>query len=324
MNMFRERKGPSAVAAWVVVSVLAGAGLISFSRGPVTRAVALMPGEHFAADAPRPARKDGGAELTARLKSLGGRAGGRVGVAVIHVESGRTAAVEGATPLPLHSVFKLPLAVAVLKEVEENRLRLDRKVRVTPADVAPGSKVNTDLWREPSERTVAELLELSIVRSDNTSSDKLLELVGGPAAVTALMRAFGFHEIEVRHTVREMSARRGRPSTGTARDLARLLVRLQQGQLLKPPQLRVLLGYMEGAKTGLKRIRGDLPAGTVVADKTGTGADGSATNDVGIITLPGGKGHLAVAVLISGSKLSQEAQEKLIAEMARAAYDAHL
>jgi hypothetical protein len=31
-----------------------------------------------------------------------------------------------------------------------------------------------------------------------------------------------------------------------------------------------------------------------------------------------------MAVLVSGSKLSAEAQEKLIAELARAAYDAHV
>jgi hypothetical protein len=48
-----------------------------------------------------------------------------------------------------------------------------------------------------------------------------------------------------------------------------------------------------------------------------------ATNDAGIITLPSGRGPLAIAVLISESKLPDAAQEKLIAELARAAYDAY-
>ena len=77
---------------------------------------------------------------------------------------------------------------------------------------------------------------------------------------------------------------------------------------------------MERARTGgERRLRANLPAGSQVADKTGTGDD--ATNDVGLITLPAGSGHLAMAVLISGSKSSAETQEKLIAELARAAYD---
>ena len=53
-------------------------------------------------------------------------------------------------------------------------------------------------------------------------------------------------------------------------------------------------------------------------DVTGTA---KATNDVGIITLPANRGHLAIAVLVSQSKLPDAAQEKLIAELARAAYD---
>ena len=59
-----------------------------------------------------------------------------------------------------------------------------------------------------------------------------------------------------------------------------------------------------------------------MAEKTGTGAPGTSTNDVGLVTLPDG-GHLAVAVLLSGSKLALEEQEKLIAEVARAAYEAN-
>ena len=84
---------------------------------------------------------------------------------------------------------------------------------------------------------------------------------------------------------------------------------------------------MQRANTGLRRLRGDLPKGTLVADKTGSGElDGAtqapkATNDVGIIVLPANRGHLAIAVLVNNSKLSHESQEKLIADIARASYD---
>ena len=265
------------------------------------------------------------AQLSERLKTLCSRTSGDFGVAVIHVETGRTALIEGAKELPLYSVFKLPLAVAVLKDVEAKKLLLDRKVRVTPEDVTPGSQFNTDLWRKPVEKTVAELLELSIVRSDNTSSDKLLQLVGGPAAVTHQMRSLGFPNINIQYTVREFAGRRDKPNTGTASDLAHLLAQLQKGEVLQQPQLTLLLGFMTRAMTGgERRLRADLPPGTPVADKTGTGEPGTSTNDVGLITLPEERGHLAIAVLLSGSKLSVEAQEKLIAQLARAAYDSYV
>jgi beta-lactamase class A len=317
------------VGGVLIIAVAFAAGLFRSSLSAQSikeRASAGGQGSTLAASAARPQSPESfDAGLTERLQKICDRAGsGIVSVAVIHVETGRAATIQGATPLPLYSVFKLPLAVTVLKEVEANRLRLDRKVSITPAEVAPGWKGNSDLWRRPVERTVAELLELSLVRSDNTSSDKLLQLVGGPAIVTERMRSLGFENINIRSTVREFAAQGGTPNTGTASDLARLLAQLQKGEILQPPQLEVILNFMGRATTGERRLRGDLPAGTPVADKTGTGESGSSTNDVGLITLPKGKGHLAMAVLVSGSKLPDAAQEKLIAELARAAYDAHV
>lgn len=264
------------------------------------------------------------AQLTERLKTLCRDVDGDIGVAVIQVETGWTAQIEGAKQLPLYSVFKLPLAVTVLQDFEEKKLTLDKKVRIAPEDVAPGAQFNTDLWRKPTEKTVAELLELSIVRSDNTSSDKLLQLAGGPASVTQRMRSLGFTNINIQYSTREFALRRDKPNTGTASDLAHLLAELQRGKILRQPQQALLLGFMERAKTGgERRLRADLPAGTPVADKTGTGERGTSTNDVGLITLPQGRGHLAIAVLLSGSNLPVEAQEKLIAQVARAAFDAY-
>lgn len=266
-----------------------------------------------------------GEDLSARLKEICGRSGGRCGAAVVHVETGRGAASEGETPLPLYSVFKLPLAVEVLKSVEEGRLSLEQKVHVEPEEVSPGTQENSALWREPSDRTLRELLELSIVRSDNTSSDTMLGLVGGPEAVTRRMRALGLQNIEVRATVKEFlknQSKEAHPNTGSPQDLARLLALLQKGEALAPPQLEVLLGLMSRVVTGDRRLRAGAPAGAQVADKTGSGP--STTNDVGLITLPGDGGHLALAVLIDGSKLPAKEQEDIIAEVARAACDAHL
>jgi beta-lactamase class A len=259
-------------------------------------------------------------ELAQEIKTVSSAIAGDIAVAVIHVESGRTIEVDGAKQLPLYSVFKLPLAVTVLKEVEAGRLQLDRKVQVSPVDVAPGSQFNTDLWRKPQEKTVAELIEFAIVRSDNTSADKLLQLIGGPSVVTQQMKTLGFPNIEVVVSSREFAAHRDKPNTGAATDLARLLTRLQKGELLQPAHLSLLVDDMERSRTGgERRLRANLPAGTRVADKTGSGD--VATNDVGLVTLPDNKGHLAIAVLISGSKLPVDKQEKTIADIARAAYD---
>jgi beta-lactamase class A len=268
-------------------------------------------------------------ELERRLKIICDRAQGTVGLSVVHIESEKTISINSKSQLPLYSVFKLPLAIAVLKDVEENRLRLDQKIHVTPAETVPGTPENTALWQKPVDFTIAQLIDVSISRSDNTSSEKLLQLVGGPLKVTERMRSLGFQNLDIHSTVAEFVKSRQNRNAGSAEDLAKLLVQLHQGKILQPSQLNLLIGSMQRATTGLRRLRGDLPTGTLVADKTGSGEKDAvtrvakATNDVGIITLPSGRGHLAIAVLVSESELPDAAQEKLIAELARAAYDAY-
>jgi len=269
-------------------------------------------------------------DLEQRLKTITDGAQGTVGLSVVHIESGKTVSINGNSQLPLYSVYKLPLAITVLKAVEEKRLRLDQKIHGTPTDVVQGTTANSALWQKPVDYTVVQLLEFSISRSDNTSSDKLLELVGGPLKVTERMRSLGFQNLDIHISSGEFAKIRQNPNTGSADDLAQLLVQLYQGKILEPDQLNLLRGFMQRATTGLHRLRGDLPRGTPVADKTGSGEPDAVakvakvTNDVSIITLPSGHGHLAIAVLLSGSKLPDAAQEKLIAELARAAYDAYV
>jgi beta-lactamase class A len=81
---------------------------------------------------------------------------------------------------------------------------------------------------------------------------------------------------------------------------------------------------MVDSTPGPKRLKGLLPAGTIVAHKTGTDTTRNgvtaATNDVGIITLPDGR-HLAIAVFVKDSTATQDAREATIAKAARAAFD---
>ena len=61
-----------------------------------------------------------------------------------------------------------------------------------------------------------------------------------------------------------------------------------------------------------------------VAHETGTGGTRngitSATNDIGIITLPDGR-HLAVAAFVSDSAANDDTRDAIIARLAKAAWD---
>jgi beta-lactamase class A len=72
------------------------------------------------------------------------------------------------------------------------------------------------------------------------------------------------------------------------------------------------------------RIKGELPAGTIVMHKSGTSDTRNgvtyATNDIGLIMLPDGR-RLAIAVFITDSTADEATRDAVIARIAKAAYD---
>jgi beta-lactamase class A len=101
--------------------------------------------------------------------------------------------------------------------------------------------------------------------------------------------------------------------------MASLLARIQLKDLLKPESAELLLDGLLRSQDGDARLKGMLPAETVVAHRMGT--LGRTTNDVGIITLPDSAGHIAIAVFVKSSDKERSEQERAIAQVARAVYD---
>jgi len=257
----------------------------------------------------------------ASLQAIAAPAGGAVGFAALDLASGRTLALNDQRPFPMQSVFKFPIAVEVLRQVDAGKLALDRVVALDKADARAG--VSTPI-AVPGKATIGQLLEVMVVHSDNVSCDKLLALVGGPRAVDARMRALGIDGIVIRFSELDMGAGKG-DNTATPAAMVALLAKLARGQLgLSPAAARLLDKLLLDVVTGPRRIKGGLPAGTPVAHKTGTARthDGKtdATNDVGLVTLPSGK-RIAVAVFVSASPADEATRERTIADLARAAYD---
>lgn len=283
---------------------------------------------------------------------------GVVGVNAVHIESGRAVSLRGAEAFPMASGFKLPVAVQILSMVDDGKLTLDQMVPLAPTDLHPGSGRLTDLFFHPGvSLSVANLLELAIVISDNTAADILLREAGGPSAVTAKMRTIGLPGIRVdRPTVLlisdwqgaknlppedqwnrqlwdklynavperdHMRARRAEQvdprDTATPEDMTKLLLKVWKRDVLSAESSRVLLDMMDRCETGKSRIKGLLPQGTDVAHKTGT--LGGVANDIGFITLPGDAGHVAISIFTKASNKPEDASEKAIAEIARTVYD---
>jgi beta-lactamase class A len=263
--------------------------------------------------------------LRDRIEQISQAAQGRVGMTATVLESGELVSLNGNQRFPMQSVYKLPIAMVVLKQVDQGNLKLDQKIRIEASDIVQGSQV-LDENSQGKEFTLSELLQYMVSKSDNTACDVLLRLIGEPQRVAEYLSSLGINDIVVANTEKELAQDPAVQYRNSATlDAAVVLLRiLYEGRGLSKSNQALLLQWMTETQTGLKRIKGLLPEGTVVAHKTGTSSTvngvTAATNDVGLVTLPSGK-HLAIAVFVSDSQATDVIREEVIAKVARAAWD---
>lgn len=312
-----------------------------------------------AAQAARAAAADPGlARLEREIERLAALAGGTVGVAAVHLETGRAVYLNPRERFPMASTYKVPIAVQLLTRVDRGEVRLDSLIPLDAGDLHPGSGTLTDLFDDPGViLSVRNLLELMLLISDNSATDIMLEVAGGADAVTRRIQELGVEGLRVdRPTVQliadwlgvrglppaaEVSKERWQElsravseaereaaaaafnadprDTSTPEAMARLLEVIWRGQALSPENTALLLDIMRRCQTGQNRIKGMLPPGIEVQHKTGT--IGGTTNDVGIINLPDGGGHVVTVVFMKESKRQGEERERAIAQISRAIYD---
>jgi beta-lactamase class A len=287
---------------------------------------------------------------------------GSVSITVLDLHTGERASVHGQAPRPMMSVFKLPLAVAALADVDRGVLRLDQEVPLDRTELRANGPI-ADAWKRGLQApTLQTMLVAMLQDSDNTAGDKVVSLLGGGARVTARLRDSGLEGITIHGpeiereaavacvgehapdegwTLDEIAACpapgaealaaairkevESPPDNATTDAVVDLLARLEQETILTGDSRKWLLATLAGTRTGPARLRGRLPANARVAHKTGTGPTAQGvTIAMGDVGIvtPPDGDPYAIAVLIAGSKASIDAQEALIARAARATWEA--
>jgi beta-lactamase class A len=275
---------------------------------------------------PEPARFDNLRDSVTQIAAL---AKGHVGVSAMILETGETvAALNPRDHFPMQSVYKLPISMAVMQQVDVGKIKLEQKVAVTKSDFVRAGQHSPIRDRNPdgAEITVSELIRFAISESDGTASDVLMKLAGGPQAVQAYLNNLSVNDLIVLNTEKEIGQDwQVQYRNFSTPDAAVALLRaLHEKRGLSESSQALLLKYLVESTPGAKRLKGLLPAGTTVAHKTGTsGAQKgvtAATNDIGIISLPNGK-HLAIAVFVSDSPTDEATREDVIAKIAKVVVD---
>jgi beta-lactamase class A len=257
-------------------------------------------------------------DASSALADLERRNGGRLGVAALDTASGRQASWRSDERFPLCSTFKFLAAALVLSRVDHGDERLDRRIVFSAKDLVTYSPVTQDHVGSGG-MSVAEICEAAVTLSDNTAGNLLLASFGGPPALTAYARTLGDGSTRLDRIETELNeAVPGDPrDTTTPNAMLGDMQRLVVGDALSAGSRERLIGWLLASKTGGKRLRAGLPPDWRTGDKTGGGSNGTA-NDIAVAWRPG-RAPILVAVYFTGSTISDDARNAVIADVGRLA-----
>lgn len=266
--------------------------------------------------------------LQQQIHAIAEQAQGKVSVACSLPGTALSCDLNPVAHPPMQSVFKLPLALTILHQVEAGKYTLDQLIAFRKEDLIlpkPYSPLQDEYPNAGVEVPLRRLLQLSVSLSDNTAADILLRLAGGTGAVNQYVASLGVTGFHLRDSERALhhETRLQYRNWFEPRGAVQLLRRISDDSPLTAEHTALLLEWMRAGRiTG--RLAGDLPEG-IVAHKSGTSdvenGLAAATNDIGLITLPDGR-RLAIAVFVTDSRADDAMRNKVIARIGKAAYDA--
>ena len=231
--------------------------------------------------------------------------------------------------LPMQSVFKYHIALAVLDLVDQGKLSLDQKVFIKKSELLPNtwSPIREKNPEGNFEMPISELIEYSVAMSDNVGCDVLLRLIGGPKVVHDFLISKGAKDTQIVYNEEIMQSewKNQYENYTTMKSATKLLKDFYKGKILSKKSTEFLLAVMYRTSTGLNKIVEQLPKYAKVAHKTGSSGKNDAgltgaENDIAIITLPNGKTY-AIAIFVSDSMETWEVNCKMISDISKVVFE---
>jgi beta-lactamase class A len=219
------------------------------------------------------------------------------GIFVKSLETGEEIAIDADRQMETMSTIKIPLMVEAFEQIKAGKFKLADKYTFVQADSQPGTGTIQRL--DPGAvMTVKDLITMMIIVSDNTATEVLYRMVGGPDAVNARMDALGLKSTRAMNvpskwfpalrsaSTTERFYREGKHPFGlsTPREMGRMLEMMERGMLVDKASSDLMLRIMRGQiyRTRIPRYL----TGYTIPHKTGDFLP-YVGDDVGMLEAPG-------------------------------------
>lgn len=314
--MTRPARRRRIISIGAALSCLAAMGALTGCAGAPTLAEGAAD-EPAATQGPELATRASDAELRSRFAALERRRGARLGLMAIDTGTGETVGYRAGERFAMASTCKVLLAGVVLDELSDRDL--EKRLFWSESDLVDYSPV-TEMFVEDG-MTVRQLLDAALTFSDNTATNVLFELVGGPGVVDDRLADMGDTVTSVDRVEPDLND--WRPGelrdTSTPRALATAVRDLTLGELLGRSDRMLLNDEMGDSLTGARLVRAGVPESWRVGDKSGSASYGT-RNNVAVVHPPG-RAPWVVVVLTSHATADASTDDALVAQATRLLVD---
>ena len=133
-------------------------------------------------------------DINAELASAGLNAN----IVVRDLDSRREISTSTDAAMPIASVVKIPIALALLTRISEGDLDGSQPITIEPERFDTAGQTGTSRFHHPAQIALDDLVMLSVCFSDNTATDALLDIVA-PAEIQSDLDRLGVRGIHIRH-----------------------------------------------------------------------------------------------------------------------------
>ncbi|MFA1559595.1 class A beta-lactamase [Aliivibrio fischeri] len=257
--------------------------------------------------------------LTQNIEAIELSSGGYIGVSVLNTETNKIWEYKGDQRFPMMSTFKTLACAKMLYDSSVGGIDKYKTTSITKEQIIPWSPVTEPLVDHMI--TTKKACEATMLMSDNTAANIVLNEIGGPSSLTQFLRAIGDDKTRLDRIEPELNeAKNGdKRDTTTPVAMSQTLNALLFGNTLNPQDEQTLKSWMMNNKVSDPLLRSILPNNWSIADRSGAGGFGSR----GITAAVWNDKHqpIIISIYLTQTKLDMAERNQVIVEVGNAIFN---
>lgn len=240
-----------------------------------------------------------------------------VGVYGINTENGKKVQHNANERFAFASTFKAIASGVLLNNYSEKDL--NKKITINEADIVEYSPVTENYIGK--QMTLKDLIKASMLQSDNTANNKIMEELGGVKGFKHELKQLGDNISNPQRLEPELNLYdpNSTADTTTPRAAAQTLNTILTSDQISDGNLDLLKQVMIENETGDSLIKAGVPDNYIVGDKSGQGLTYATRNDLAFIYPDKHKKPIILAIYTKQDDKDGQPDDKVIADAAEEA-----